>query len=296
MSLSTTLVKGEPTHAHQVCKFSDKSPSPNLPATFPRQAEGMRLSFVVPAYNEEAYLPACLESILTQTSTIEIPAEIIVVNNASTDRTREVALRYPGVTLVDEPRKGLTHARQAGFNAATGDLIANVDADSRLTPGWLAHVLTEFAARPAMLSLSGPLVYYDLTPLECVLVRVFYATAYLTYALNRYILRVGSMVQGGNFIVRRQALEKIGGFNLAISFYGEDTDLARRLNDIGEVRFTFALKMLSSGRRLNKEGVFTMAVRYSMNYLVDYLPRAPLHPRAHRHPRTIRSLEPSSSE
>ena len=171
------------------------------------------------------------------------------------------------MTVVDEPRKGLTYARQAGFNATTGDLIANVDADSRLPPGWIAQVLREFVARPAMLSLSGPLVYYDLTPRQCVLVRVFYATAYVTYWLNRYILRVGSMVQGGNFIVRREGLTKIGGFNLAISFYGEDTDLARRLNDVGEVRFTFRLKMFSSGRRLNKEGVFTMALRYSMNYL-----------------------------
>ena len=94
----------------------------------------MRLSFVVPAYNEEAYLPACLESILTQidpaTSGLAPgTCEIIVVNNASTDRTREVALRYPGVTVVDEPRKGLTFARQAGFAASTGDLIANVDSD-----------------------------------------------------------------------------------------------------------------------------------------------------------------------
>src|ERR1700722_17515689 len=91
----------------------------------------MRLSFVVPAYNEEAYLPACLESILEQTLSLD-PAltEIIVVNNASTDGTREVAMRYPGVTVVDEPRKGLTFARQAGFAASTGDLIANVDSAS----------------------------------------------------------------------------------------------------------------------------------------------------------------------
>src|SRR5580693_9748636 len=121
----------------------------------------MRLSFVVPAYNEEAYLPACLESILSQIDprTTNLPAgtcEIIVVNNASTDRTREVALRYPGVTVVDEPRKGLTFARQAGFAASTGELIANVDADSRLTPGWVDRVLTEFARDPKLVSLSGP--------------------------------------------------------------------------------------------------------------------------------------------
>ena len=227
----------------------------------------MRLSFVVPAYNEEAYLAACLDSILAETRGVSISTEIVVVNNASTDRTREIALAYSGITLVDEPRKGLTFARQAGFNACTGELIANIDADSRLPAGWLQQVLLAFRARPALLALSGPLVYYDLTPRQCRLVRVFYATAFLTYALNRFVLRVGSMVQGGNFVVRRHALEKIGGFNLAISFYGEDTDLARRLNEVGEVRFTFCLKMLSSGRRLNQEGIFTMAWRYSLNYL-----------------------------
>ncbi len=243
----------------------------------------MRLSFVVPAYNEEAYLPACLESILSQIdpATSGLAAgtcEIIVVNNASTDRTREVALRYPGVILVDEPRKGLTFARQAGFAASSGDLIANVDSDSRLTPGWVAQVLSTFAEANAthaskpestrpLVSLSGPLVYYDLTPRQRRLVHVFYMTAWTTYAINRSILRVGSMVQGGNFVVSRAALESIGGFNTAISFYGEDTDIARRLNDVGEVRFTFDLKMSSSARRLKSEGMLTMAARYSINYL-----------------------------
>jgi len=241
----------------------------------------MRLSFVVPAYNEEAYLPACLESILSQIdlAPTNLPAtcEIIVVNNASTDRTREVALRYPGVMVVDEPRKGLTFARQAGFAASSGDLIANVDADSRLTPNWVANVLSTFAKSEAeaaanpdariLAAFSGPLVYYDLTPRQRVLVHVFYLTAWTTYAINRYILRVGSMVQGGNFVVNRAALEAIGGFNTAISFYGEDTDIARRLNTVGEVRFTFDLKMSSSARRLKSEGMLTMAARYSINYL-----------------------------
>ncbi len=239
----------------------------------------MRISFVVPAYNEEAYLPACLESILDQTRSLpDGTCEIIVVNNASSDRTREVALRYRSVTVVDEPRKGLTFARQAGFAASSGSLIANVDSDSRLTPGWVAKVLSTFAqaeiahsanpeAHRPLVSLSGPLAYYDLTSSQRRLVHVFYMTAWITYAINRYILRVGSMVQGGNFVVSRAALEAIGGFNTSISFYGEDTDIARRLNQVGEVRFTFALKMSSSARRLKSEGILTMAVRYSINYL-----------------------------
>src|ERR1700678_1258174 len=107
----------------------------------------MRLSFVIPAYNEETYLPACLESILAQTQGMGDSVEIIVVNNASSDRTREVALGFPGVQVVDEPRKGLTFARQAGFAASLGELIANVDSDSRLTPGWVANVLSAFDAQ-----------------------------------------------------------------------------------------------------------------------------------------------------
>lgn len=226
----------------------------------------MRLSFVIPAYNEEGYLPGCLESILNQTSGLQGIAEIIVVNNASTDNTREVALRYPGVRVVDEPRKGLTYARQAGFLASSGSLIANVDSDCRLTPGWIAQVLAAFDAKPSLAALSGPFVYYDLTPRQRFFVRVFYMTAFVTYLINSYILRVGSMVQGGNFVINRSALEAIGGFNLAISFYGEDTDIARRLSAVGQVRFTFDLKMFSSARRLKHEGILTMAARYSINY------------------------------
>ena len=74
------------------------------------------------------------------------------------------------------------------------------------------------------------------------------------------------MVQGGNFVLRRTALEQIGGFNTAISFYGEDTDIARRVAKVGDVRFSFDLKMYSSARRLKKEGMLTMAARYTINY------------------------------
>ena len=224
----------------------------------------MRLSFVIPAYNEESYLPACLESILGQTEGMD--CEIIVVNNASSDRTREVALSFPGIKVVDEPRKGLTYARQAGFCASSGELIANVDADSRLTPGWVQAVLTSFAAQENLVAVSGPLVYYDLTPSQLVSVRVFYMIAFMVYVLNRYILRAGSMVQGGNFVLRSDALQSIGGFNLSIPFYGEDTDIARRMNRLGRVEFTFRLKMFSSARRLKHEGMLTIAARYTMNY------------------------------
>lgn len=235
----------------------------------------MLLSFVVPAYNEEAYIGPCLDSILEQTRGLEHLTEIIVVNNASTDHTREVVLRYIAehgsrLRLVDEHRKGLPFARQAGFLASTGSLIANVDSDSRLTPGWLDKVLRSFreheGQNPPLVALSGPLVYYDLAPSQRRLVSLFYGIAWLTYATNKYILRVGSMVQGGNFVLSRAGLEAIGGYDVSITFYGEDTDIARRLHAVGKVLFTFDLKMLSSARRLKHEGMLTIAFRYAVNY------------------------------
>ncbi|MDB4939902.1 MAG: glycosyl transferase family 2 [Candidatus Doudnabacteria bacterium] len=237
----------------------------------------MKISFVVPAYNEEAYLPRCLESILRETQTTSHLTEIIVVNNASTDTTHSVAESYQGVRVIRESRKGLLFARQAGFDASSGELIANVDADSILTPGWIDTVLSEFAANKKLVALSGPFIYYDLSLLNNVLVRFYYYLGYISYINNRFVLRVGSLLQGGNYIVHRSALEKINGYNLSINFYGEDTDIARRLRPIGGVKFTFKLPMYSSGRRLKKEGLLTMGIKYPINYFWTIFFKKPFH-------------------
>jgi hypothetical protein len=84
--------------------------------------------------------------------------------------------------------------------------------------------------------------------------------------VNNFILRDTSMIQGGTEIVRRTALTKIGGHNVNLTFYGDDADLARRLRAVGKVRWSFAFAMRSSGRRLAKEGTFTMGWRYALNY------------------------------
>ena len=227
----------------------------------------MKLSFVIPAYNEENYIGACLDSIVQQQKDAPCDVEIVVVNNASKDGTAAAVLQYPGVILVDEPHKGIAWARRAGFTRANGDLIAQVDADSRLTPAWIKKVADAFGKNDKLVALSGPYIYYDLPLMERFWVRVFYIPTYLTYLMNHFILHTGSVLIGGNCIVRRSALEKIGGYDTTIEFYGEDTDLARRMNKVGDVVFTFSLPMYTSGRRLAKEGTLTTGLRYSINYL-----------------------------
>ncbi len=227
---------------------------------------GMKLSFVIPAHNEENYIGDCLKSILEQKTDASCEVEIIVVDNASTDSTAAAVQKFPGVKLVREPEKGIVKARRAGFLVSTGDLIANVDSDSRLTPGWIKKVCEEFSRDERLAALSGPFIYYDLPAKVNRSVRWFYRLAFCFYLLNRFVLHAGSMLQGGNFVVRRSALEKIGGYDTGIEFYGEDTDMARRLYKVGKVKFTFHLPMYSSGRRLAKEGAWTMGWRYGINY------------------------------
>lgn len=225
------------------------------------------VSFVVPAYNEETRLARTLDGIIAEISRAGCVAEIIVVNNASTDGTGAIAAGYDQVIVVEEPEKGLVQARAAGYRRATGELIANVDADTIVTEGWLGRVLTEFGADPKLVALSGPYIYYDLSRPVRFAVRAFYCGGYFFYLLNRFVLRNGSMLQGGNFVVRRTAMEAIGGFNPRFTFYGEDTDLARRLSAVGAVKFTFGLPALSSGRRLAEEGLLKIGLRYAMNFV-----------------------------
>lgn len=227
----------------------------------------MRLAFVIPAYNEEALIGKCLESVVAEVARSGADAEIIVVNNASTDRTGEIARSFPTVRVVDEPKKGLVNARDAGFAASEGfDLIANIDSDTIVPVGWLDTVFAEFNRDPKLVCLSGPYVYYDMSAWSRFLVNMFYGLTYLIYVLNRFILRVGSVVQGGNFVFKRAAWEQVGGYDRSIEFFGEDTDVAVRLSRIGGVKWTFGLKMKTSGRRLEAEGVFKTAATYTLNF------------------------------
>jgi len=233
------------------------------------------VSFVVPAYNEAVLIRSCLAAITAEVSRTGCRAEIIVVNNGSTDGTRRIALSTPGVKVIDEPQRGLVQARRAGCLAAEGDYIANIDADTVLAEGWLQTALAEFAHAPDLVALSGPYIHYDLPTPARLVAAGFYRGVYIVHLLSRVVAGTGSVMQGGNFIVSRSALEGAGGFNPDFRFYGEDAELARRLAKVGNVKFTFALQAFSSGRRLAGEGLFRVLLRYSANYLWTHLFKRP---------------------
>ncbi|HVN26427.1 MAG TPA: glycosyltransferase family A protein [Candidatus Paceibacterota bacterium] len=227
-----------------------------------------KLSFVIPAYNEEHYLGDCLDTIIKEVSGRD-DVEIVVADNNSSDRTIAVAeerkAKFPNLVVVKETRRGANRTRQTGFESSHGEIIAFIDADTKMPAGWVATVEREFALHPKVVCVSGPFIYYDLSPGIRALVKMFYVWGYVIYLIGRGIFHRTTIIQGGNYAVRRQALEKIGGQDVSIVFYGDDTDLAVRLSRIGIVKFSFAMPILTSGRRLAKEGTFTMGFRYALN-------------------------------
>ena len=230
----------------------------------PGNINDVKMSIVIPAYNEEAYQDECLRSVLEDIigSTGCGPVEVLVIDNASTDRTSEVASRFPGVRVAHEPDKGLTKARQRGLMVARGDVIGYVDADTRMPQGWIRAVLGSFDADPDTVCVSGPYIYYDLPPLSKFFVRMYWwAIALPIYGITGY------MAVGGNFAARRSAILAIKGFDRTIAFYGEDTDIARRLSAVGRVRFLMSLVMYTSARRIKAEGLFRTAAVYALNFI-----------------------------
>jgi len=220
----------------------------------------MKISLVIPAYNEEKVIGPCLESVGKQGANAFV--EIIVVDNASCDRTAHIASAFTRVKVVREARKGLSYARQRGLQEATGELLAFIDADTRLPSDWINMVRDVFARLPHVVCLSGPYSYYD----GSLLLRVTLHLLWRTFAPVAYWL-VGYMVVGGNFVVKTSAIRMVGGFNLDIPFYGEDTDIARRLSSVGRVLFRMRLHNYTSTRRFLKEGLLATCGKYAVNFL-----------------------------
>src|SRR5262245_55122084 len=211
-----------------------------------------RLSVIVCAHNEARFLPACLHSLLAQT---RVPDEILVVNNASTDETRAVAQQIPNVRVVDEPRKGLVVARETGRRTSVGDVLVYLDADCRAPLRWLELIERRFVRDPALISMSGPYRFYDWDWWGRLLIRAYdFTLAPATQLLVKYVLRIGTIFYGGNFAARREALDRIGGFDTSIEFHGEDTNLGRRLFKIGRVRLVHDCFLYTSARRYQAMG------------------------------------------
>jgi glycosyltransferase involved in cell wall biosynthesis len=186
----------------------------------------LSLSLVIPAYNEESHLAACLDAVSRQTV---MPSEVIVVDNNSTDRTAEIAGSYPFVRVVNESRQGIVYARNAGFDAARSDIIGRIDADTIIPADWTQHVL-EFFAEPAhaQTAWSGRGIFRDV-PLPRL---VGWAYELIAFYMNH--LLVGHYtLWGSNMAVWQRDWRTVRGHVSMRTGIHEDLDVAMHLHAAG---------------------------------------------------------------
>ncbi len=210
------------------------------------------VSIVIPAYNEEATIRACVTAALAQT----VPAhEVIVVDNRSTDRTAaivaELQAANPDAPLRVIPQfaeQGLVPTRNLGLDSATGDVIGRIDADSVLEPTWVEEVQKAFLD-PAVAAATGPVLYYDM-PL-----RRFGLRADDT--LRRAMLRLAReyhFVFGSNMALRATAWQAIRDevCRDEEDLFHEDIDISVHLYDAG-LRAVYVPTMVAgmSARRID---------------------------------------------
>jgi glycosyltransferase involved in cell wall biosynthesis len=214
------------------------------------------ISFIIPCYNEEAHIKDCIRSI--RKHVWYVPYQIIVVDNNCTDKTVEIAEAELAI-IVKETRKGVVFARQAGYEAATGFLIANIDADSKITDGWIWEALSRLS-NDDVVAVTGPLKYEGAGIGLRIMTKLYYLLAKFS---NDHI---GVFLQGGNSMIKKKALDEVGGYDGTIIFYGEDTMTAKRIQHLGKIEFNSKMITTTSPRRLEEQGIISTTWLYLTNY------------------------------
>lgn len=210
------------------------------------------ISVVVPAFNEENYLPACLAAIRKQTFK---DFELIVIDNNSTDKTAEIAQKY-GACVVRETDQGMIPAREKGFRQAKADIIARTDADTVVPSDWLELIYRAFENNPDVTGVTGRYLT-DSTVFRLwntVLINI------LSNLVMGHVLLVGSCMA-----LRKSAWEKIN-VHKNENFYLEDWDLSCHLCQEGKLKRIDELTIPFSDR-------WFKTLKGLMWYLISYPPR-----------------------
>lgn len=204
-----------------------------------------QISIVVPAFNEEGYIRHLFKGLESQSAH---NFEVIVVDGNSTDRTRAIA-RENGARVVIEKKKNIGAARNAGVRAAKGDLVLFTNADTKASKDLLMTYAELFKDRDVVAA-SGPLV-----PLEETTSFIRFGYRFASVYLARISFMTGKpAISGSNFMVRKSAFRKCGGFDESLVTY-EDLDLAHRLAKLGKVMYVKNAIVATSTRRIVRWGI-----------------------------------------
>ncbi len=228
---------------------------------------GMRYSIIVPAYNEERWLPGTLQAIAAARRDLPGEGEVIVVDNNSTDATAAIAA-VAGARVVYEPVNQIARARNAGAAAATGRILVFVDADTQINE----ELLTEAVARleQGRACAVGASICFDRSVGRVLGV----VLGFFNWAGRRYGLLAGSFVAVG-----REAFEAVGGFPEQV-YAGEELFLALKLRQWGRRHGRLPLQVvdshpvITSARKMDRYSTWGVLRAHLMFALCPWLLRS----------------------
>lgn len=224
------------------------------------------MSVIIPALNEEKYIRHVLEGLMEQTFK---DFEIIVSDNGSEDRTREIARKFPKVRVVVEKRRGISINRNTGARAAKGELLVFLDADTKPSERLLEAYYGAFKDKRTVAA-TGPIF-----PLERTNRRTRFGYRLVSeFFVKSSIMAGRPSVIGLNFAVRKKVFQKIGGFNEKFVTY-EDWDLSLRLRKEGRIGYVDGAVVYTSARRIKAWGISGFFLYHAGNVVRYHILKKP---------------------
>lgn len=215
----------------------------------------LTLSLIIPVYNEEDYIGSCLEAIARQT---EMPDEVIVVNNNSSDNTLKIVKKYKFVTVIDEPRQHQSFAQKRGFDTATSDIIGRIDGDTILPRDWVANVKAAFADEQVV-AVNGDGNPYDMYAMT--LGKIGFGALHWVAGF----LAGTPMLWGANCALRRTAWQRIRSQVFTRTDIWEDHDMSYCLARYGRL---LRIKNITVGFSLRSTAkTFADQFRYQFRFI-----------------------------
>lgn len=229
------------------------------------------VSVVIPTLNEEKYLSRCLESFKKQTYR---NFEVIISDGHSTDDTVKIAKKYKAAVVIN-PHPTIPAARQIGVEASHGEIIVGADADTYYPPTHIEYIVENFLKDPRIIAVVGGARF----PAHPWWIHLGWKIVYSISALLSKAGIVGYF-PAFNFSFRKDAFDKIGGYNTYIDYGGDELDMRNRLEKVGKIIYDPRLLPLSSNRRTKvgfvrfifKEGL----IDYYLGYFLAKIFKRPI--------------------
>ncbi|MFH1306074.1 MAG: glycosyltransferase [Candidatus Micrarchaeota archaeon] len=225
----------------------------------------MKVSIIIPTLNEEKRIERTLKSLKDQDYWDRF--ELIVADGNSTDNTVKIAMKYCN-KVVTETTHTIAAGRQAGADAATGDILLFTDGDSIMDRSWVRK-MSEAFENEKVAGAYGLIVPFEGGGIERMVL------TYCAYFAASILNVIGiDYLAGSNMGVRKKAFDKIGGFNIHLTT-GEDTDLMKRIRREGKTVFVPDAIVGYSLRRVRSWGYPKYVMFHTKNFFLSHITGKP---------------------